>query len=291
MPLPSGFDREDKLLIIHADDVGMCHSVNEATFTGFQQGVVSSCSIMMPCPWVLEAAKFFRENPQYDHGIHSTLTSEWIFYRWGPVSSKNEVPSLLDDQEYLWRNAEDAAKAPAEEVEVELRSQVKRAFDLDLKPSHLDTHMGTVYFRPDLLETYIKVALDSNLIPMLIRPTENALELAKEMGIVLSEGTISNILKSGLPMLDNFVGSTFGSDLQERIKWFRATLNEVKPGTITQVIVHLSLCSDEIKAIMPSYAERCLDYELVTSKEAIKIIDELGFTLVGWKDLRSAIRA
>ncbi len=291
MPLTGGFDRNDKLLIIHADDVGMCHAENKATFLGFQNGVVSSCSLMIPCPWILEAVEFFKENPDYDYGIHSTLTSEWRLYRWGPVSSTSEVPTLLDEQGYLHKEAKDAAKASRKEVEAELRAQVKKAFDLGLQPSHLDTHMGTVFFRPDLLETYVKVALDNGLIPMLIKPTESAFEVAKQMGITISEDLVSRILKSGTPMLDNFIGITFGSDLQERIKWFRHVLKDIKPGTLTQIIVHLGLPEEEMKAIIPSHGvtsnvDRYLDYQLVTSKEARQIVEELGFTLVGWRNLR-----
>jgi len=291
MPLTGGFDRNDKLLIIHADDVGMCHTENKATFLGFQNGVVSSCSLMMPCPWILEAAEFFKENPGYDHGVHSTLTSEWRLYRWGPVSSKSEVPSLLDEQGYLHKEAKDAAKASREEVEAELRAQVKKAFNLGLRPSHLDTHMGTVFFRPDLLETYVKVALDNGLTPMLIKPTDSAFEVAKQMGITISEDLVSRILKSETPMLDNFIGMTFGSDLQERIKWFKNVLKDVKSGTLTQIIVHLGLPDEEMKAIIPSqgvtsHIDRYLDYQLVTSREAREIVETLGFTLVGWKDLK-----
>lgn len=283
--------REDKLLIIHADDVGMCHSENMATFLGFQKGIVSSCSLMMPCSWIPEAVEFFKENPNYDHGVHSTLTSEWRLYRWGPVSSKSEVPTLLDEQGYLHREAKDAAQASREDVEAELRAQVRRALELGLRPSHLDTHMGTVFFRPDLLETYIKVALDNGLVPMLIKPTDETLEVAKKMGVTISEDLVSMSSKSKTPMLDNFIGLTFGSDLQERIKWFRNALREIRPGTITQMIVHLGLPEEEMKAIIPAHGvtghiDRYLDYQLVTSKEALQIVEELGFTLVGWKDLK-----
>jgi len=293
MPLTGGFDRNDKLLIIHADDVGMCHTENKATFLGFQNGVVSSCSLMMPCPWILEAAEFLKENPDYDYGVHSTLTSEWRLYRWGPVSPKSKVSTLLDEQGYLHREAKDAAKASREEVEAELRAQVERAFELGLHPSHLDTHMGPVFFKPDLLETYVRVALDNSLIPMLIKPTDSAFKVAERMGIVISEDLVSRILKAETPMLDNFIGMTFGSDLQERIKWFRNVLKDIGPGTLTQIIVHLGLPDEEMKAIIPSqgvtsHRDRYLDYQLVTSREAKGIVETLGFTLVGWKDLKEA---
>lgn len=285
MVLMDNFDPKDKLLIIHADDVGMCHSENTATFLGFKEGIVSSCSIMMPCPWVLEAVEFFKNNPHYDYGVHSTLTSEWKLYRWGPLSLRSGESTLIDNQGYFYKDAFDAAKASKNDVDAELEAQVKRIFKFGLKPSHLDTHMGVVLLRPDFLETYLRTALNNDLIPMLTKPIMEALEEAVENSEISKE-IVEKVLESGIPVLDNLFDSTFGSDLHERIAWFRNTLKNIEPGTLTQLIVHLGLSDEEMKAITPSYMERVLDYQLVTSKEAVKIVEELGFTLIGWRDLK-----
>jgi len=282
-----GFDPREKLLIIHADDVGMCHSANKATFEAFRKGILSSCSLMIPCPWILEAAEFFKENPGYDHGIHSTLTSEWRFYRWGPVAPKNLVPSLLDDQGYLWRRASDAARARVEEVELELKAQVKRSFELGFKPSHLDTHMGTVYQRPALLRTYMKVAVEHGLRPMLVKPSAEIVRRALEEGVVLPDGLVKEMEALGTPMLDELYTEIPGDDFQERIRGFRAILARLRPGTVNQVIVHLGLDDEELRAAIRGkhYIKRYLDYRLVTSPEAAKLVEEYGVTLIGWKDL------
>ncbi|MGB9758441.1 MAG: polysaccharide deacetylase family protein [Thermoproteota archaeon] len=288
--MTQSFDKNEKLLIIHADDVGMCHSENRATFEAFENGIVSSCSIMMPCPWLLEAVDFFRRNPKYDYGVHSTLTSEWKFYRWSSVSSKDKVTSLLDEEGYLWRSAEAAARAKVEEIKNELETQVKRSFNLGLRPSHLDTHMGVVYLKPEILESYIKVALNNNLIPMLVKPSSEVIARAKEAGLAVQE-IVKIITSSNLPLLDNLITGTEGSNLQERLRWFRSVLSKIKPGTINQIIVHLGLDDEELKAITPSYMERYLDYKLVTSDEAKKLVEEYKITLVGWKDLSSYFKA
>ena len=145
----------EKLLIIHADDVGMCHSVNEATILALEGGIVTSGSIMVPCPWFLEIAEYCRENPEADLGIHITLTSEWKHYRWRPVSSINKVPGLIDEEGYLWHSEKDVAKhASPAEVEIEIRAQVQRAIDFGIKPTHIDTHMGTVYETPEFFAAY-----------------------------------------------------------------------------------------------------------------------------------------
>src|SRR5215216_5920765 len=123
-----GYPRDAKLLIVHADDLGMAHSVNAATMKAFETGLVNSGSIMVPCPWLPEIAAYARANPQADLGLHLTLTSEWTSFRWGPVTSKDRVSSLLDKNGYFHLlETEAASHADPKEVELEIRAQIERA--------------------------------------------------------------------------------------------------------------------------------------------------------------------
>src|SRR6185369_5472 len=159
-----GFPKDAKLLIVHADDLGMAHSVNVATMKAFEIGLINSGSIMVPCPWLSEIAAYARTNPQADLGLHLTLTSEWTSLRWGPVSSRDRVSSLLDKDGYFYLTETDAAaKADPKQVELEITAQIERARALGIQPTHLDSHMGTLYQNKALFEMFLRVARSQKL--------------------------------------------------------------------------------------------------------------------------------
>src|SRR5215470_4999524 len=159
-----GYPRDAKLLIVHADDLGMAHSVDAATIKAFESGLVNSGSIMVPCPWLSEIAAYARANPQADLGLHLTLTSEWTNLRWGPVSPGDRVSSLLDKDGYFYLTEVDAAAhADPKQVEMEIMAQIEKARALGIQPTHLDSHMGTLYQNKALFEVFLRVARNQKL--------------------------------------------------------------------------------------------------------------------------------
>src|SRR6201981_3985119 len=150
-----GYPANARLLILHADDYGMNHSVNRATSEALEKHWITSASILVPCPWFLEAANFAKAHPDADLGIHQALNSEWTQFRWGPVSSRDKVPSLLDDQNYLPLDTPDVVKnAKPAEVEAELRAQIERAQKFGVHVTHLDTHMGGLFQTPAFFSVF-----------------------------------------------------------------------------------------------------------------------------------------
>src|SRR2546429_1056435 len=159
-----GYPPDAKLLIVHADDLGMAHSVNRASIKALETGLVSSASIMVPCPWLPEIAAYAINHPEADLGLHLTLTSEWSAYRWGPVLGKERVPSLLDSSGYLFSvEREAAAHMDIQEAEAEIRAQIARARGFGIQPTHLDSHMGTLYQSKALFEMLVRVARENRL--------------------------------------------------------------------------------------------------------------------------------
>src|SRR6266480_2402145 len=154
-----GFPRDAKLLIVHADDVGMTHSVNVATIKALETGAVNSASIMVPCPWFPEIVDYAKSHPAFDIGLHLTLTSERVYYRWGPVASKHKVPSLVDENGYFHHDWTPSTKINPKEVELELRAQIDRAYAMGVRPTHLDSHQYRLYENgKDLMEVILRLA-------------------------------------------------------------------------------------------------------------------------------------
>ena len=264
----------------------MSHDSNLGAIEAMEKGVATSASVMFPCPWVVEIARYAKQHPNADIGIHSTFTSEWDIYRWGPVAGKKATPGLVDDEGCLWRSAREVvAHATPDEVETELRAQLDRCITLGVKPTHIDTHMGTVYDSPAFLERYIKVAAE-NHIPVMA-PGGHAYFLSKESpemapGIrQLGE----KVWALGLPVLDDLhtgYGCNSPADKKAQILDF---LHTVKPG-VTQFIVHCTRPSEMFKNISGSGSMRLAELEALTSPEVKKAIEDEKIILTTWRELK-----
>src|SRR3954471_13695597 len=159
-----GYPADAKLLILHGDDLGVAHSVNAASLDALARGAITSASIMMPTPWVTEVAAWAKAHPDADLGLHLTLTAEWETYRWGSVAASDQVPSLLNPDGTMPNDVPPfIARAKPQEVERELRAQVERALALGIHPTHLDSHMGTLFASADLVAAYRKIAHEYHL--------------------------------------------------------------------------------------------------------------------------------
>ena len=141
-----GYPKNAKVLILHIDDVGMSFDSNKGAIEAMENGVATSLSMMMPCPWIPGFFKYLKTHPNVDAGLHLTLTSEWDNYRWGPLSGKPKVPGLVDTEGAMWDNVAGTVKnATPDEIEIEIRAQLERSRAMGWEPTHLDSHMGTLF--------------------------------------------------------------------------------------------------------------------------------------------------
>jgi len=275
-----------KSLIVHADDAGMCHSVNAATMEAMTQGSVSSASIMMPCPWVLEMAEWARSHKELDLGLHLTLTSEWKHYRWRPVAAPDRVKGLLDPEGYMWRSEMDTARhASAAEVEIELRAQIDRAKQLGIAFTHLDTHMGTLYTRVDYFDVYANLAREAGVPCMIPRPSE---ELRARATPITEEMLLAKE-KAGVPLLDWLVTGVAGRTPAERRESYLKLISTLRPG-VTKLIVHLAKDDTEIRSTTGNWEQRWADFFFWNSSEAKQALTAAGVRLFTYRELARAGR-
>ena len=277
-----GYPRDSKLLIVHADDLAVAHSEDTASFDALDKHAATSASIMVPCPWLTEVADYAKAHPDADLGLHLTLTSEWSTYRWGPVSSKNQVPSLIDSNGYLWPDTEPGKQhIKNDEAEREIRAQIEKAISMGIHPTHVDSHMGMLFARPDLFAVYVKVAREYKLPFLAFLGTDTPKELAS----LLSP---NDVLINGIVIANPQIPAAGWKG------FYLDAIKNLKPG-ITEFIVHLGYDDSELQAVSvnhPDYgaAWRQRDYNVITSPEFKKAIEDNNVILVHWSDLKKLLQ-
>jgi chitin disaccharide deacetylase len=276
-----GYPADSKLLIVHADDLAIAHSEDAASLDALEKNAVTSASIIVPGPWLTEVAAYAKAHPDADLGLHLALTSEWRTYRWGPVESKDKVPSLFDPSGYLWPETLPAVQnIKPEEVEREIRAQIERAIAMGIHPTHLDSHMGVLFAKPELFSVYVKLAHEYKL-PFLAVRIPNA---SPQLLSVLSEKDV---------ILDAVVIANPTVHVNEWRDFYVNAIKNLKPG-LTEIIVHLGHDDAELQAVTvdhPDYgsAWRQRDYDAVTSPGFKKALEENHVILVKWKDLKKLV--
>ena len=280
-----GWKSNDVVVILHVDDVGMSHSSNLGAIEATGKGVATSCSVMMPCSWVPEIARYLKAHPEVDSGLHLSLTSEWQLYRWGPLAGKSQVPGLVDDEGCLWHGVEQvAAHATPGEIAREIRAQIERAEKLGIPITHLDSHMGTLFARPDYFEQFAKIGIEKG-IPILVvgGKMEHVSPEERAAGEMLRPW-VKKVWNAGLPVLDDlFTGFTsFKKD--EKVEKLLTLLQELKPG-VTEILFHASRPTDEFPLITGSSEARRADLEALTDARVQQRIQARGILLTTWREM------
>jgi hypothetical protein len=271
-----GYDKDTKMLIMHADDVGVAYSVNKATLEAFSDGAINSASIMVPCPWFKDIVASIQENPGYDFGLHLTITAEWDNFKWGGVLPSTEIPSLINSEGYFYASVEEVvANATPEDVEKEIRAQVQRAIDFGINPTHLDSHMGTLFNHPEYFKSYQKVGKEFG-IPVFI-----PLSFISQLSELIDDYFI--------PVNQTYMaGPEIAAD-----NWnvfYTEVIGNLEPG-LSEIIVHLAYDDDEMSAVAvnhPDYgaAWRQRDLDYVMSDEFRSALKDNNIQLVTFGQLQ-----
>jgi len=267
-----GFPVDARLLIINADDFGMCHAINEAIFRALKEGVLRSTTLMVPCPWALHAMHFLADHPEIPFGVHLTVISDWVDYRWGPVTPRTKVPSLIDKAGYFYNfehMPEFLAQVSLDQLEMEFRTQIEAVLAAGLQPTHLDWHSLRIGGRADIFDVMLR--------------------LAREYGLALrvaGRSWIENVQSKSLPSNDYDFLDSYLLDPVDKSAGYEQLLRELPVG-LSEWAVHPGLDNSELLAIeADSKHVRQRDYDFLMSQAAQDIVHEEGIILLDYRALQ-----
>ncbi len=266
-----GYQSDARLLIINADDFGMCHAIDQGVMQSIRAGVVKSCSLMVPCPWALHAMHLLADNPDIPFGVHLTAVSEAVYYRWGPLTPAEKVPSLVDEAGYFYseeRIEEFLAQVTLSELELEFRTQIEAVFAANLSPTHVDSHCGIHSRRADIFDM--------------------ATGLAREYGLTMrvSEKTfIDKLQQQGYATQDHEILDSYRLETGDKPEIYFKMLRQLPPG-LTEWAIHPALVTPELQAISSSWPVREADFNFATSPVTKRIIEEEGIILLDYEPIQ-----
>jgi len=279
-----GYPHDAKLLIVHADDLGVTHSVNAASIQALESGGINSASLMVPCPWFLEIADYAKTHPDADFGLHLTLTSERVYYRWGPAAPRDQVQSLVDANGYFHHDWSPETRIDPKDVETEIRAQIERALLMGVKPTHLDSHQNRLFqTNKDLFEALLRVAHEKNL-PVLVPRNWFADYPYLEKSLGPADVVIDRVIT-----IDPGVPAT---------KWaefYRNAIQRLEPG-VTEFVIHLAYADAEMKAATRERdtwgAEwRQRDFDFFANPEFRKLLRDNKIHLITWRQIVRTMNA
>ncbi len=280
-----GFAKNTKLLIIHADDAGLSHSQNRAIIQCLKMEIVNSYSIMAPCPWYYEIAVFAKNHPEYDYGVHLTLTCEWSRYKFGPISPVSEVPSLVDENGYFYKTREELKKnAKAEHVVKELDAQVQKVLKFGLKPSHIDAHMYSVGANQHFFEVYRALGVKYKL-PILVNE-----QLIKMTGLNPETTIKKKDLVTQKVLIGNFDMFSTG-----KLSEYYAQVSENLVLGLNVLLIHPAFNDNEMQGITvdhPNFGAewRQTDTDFFANSKNKKLLEVEDIRMITWENLRPILK-
>lgn len=276
-----GYSKDTKLLIIHSDDLGVSHSENEASTLAMEKGSVSSASIMVPTPWFSEIAAYAAAHPKSDFGLHLTLTSEWKYYKWGPLA--DNVPGLINKEGFFYLSVDSVyASAKIEEVEKELRAQIEKAKLFGIDVTHFDSHMGTLFGRPEYVKLLVKLGREYRVPVMLVKTGPNLV-----FNVPFSDLTDKDIFVDAIHTAspDNFKNGMAA--------YYTGVINSMKPG-LNIFIIHTAYDDKEMQAVTVDHPDwgaawRQADYNFFSSEECKNLLKAQNIKVITWKEIRDKL--
>ena len=280
-----GFPKGSRVVILHADDIGMCQEANQSAESYLLNNQIQSAAVMVPCQWFNDFSEWSIKHASFDVGLHLTLTAEWKTYRWGPISNVRDVPGLIDDDGYFYHEVPGVVMhASAEEVETEIRAQIDRAIESGMTPDHIDTHMGTLYGSAKYAKAFFKVAMEYNIPANVINFTPEIVKKFRKQGYPISDEMVSYGQDYTLPKLDDFYSVPTGKSYNDKKNNFYQLIQSLKPG-LSEIIFHPSVETEGLKKITNSWQQRVWEAKMFSDPDIIQFMEDEGIVFTNWKEI------
>ena len=286
-----GYAETDRLVILHADDIGMCQASVQAFEELWDFGTVSAGAVMVPCPWFPAVAEMCKRKKDVDMGVHATLNSEWTAYRWGPISTSDPATGLLDQDGYFhqWHPAVYENANPAA-VAIELNAQVDRALSAGIDVTHIDSHMGTI-LHPNFVQPYLEAGTSRkipNMLPFMDGAEESMIPFSS-LALANYAELVKLYANQGYPLIDRIVSMPLDHD-EDHFGVAKKIFMEL-PAGITHFLFHPSIESPELKAACPDWRARVANFKTFMRPEFKTLLGSVGIHVIGYRALRDAVRA
>lgn len=279
-----GYPADKKIVILHAHEMGMCQATNAAAEQLQASGLMHSTSAMAPCPWFSDYATTVSEQ-QADVGLELTLNSEWTNYRWQPMALDGKVTSLVDSRGYLWSTSvQTMVNGSTADVEHEMFVQIVRAQLAGVRPTHLTTHLGTLFTRLDFAKIYLRMAREHWIPAVVVELTPEHVENFQRMGFPIPPELVGLIAEYPLPKVDELVFIPRAESYEEKKQAFMGLIEGLKPG-LTQVAFHPAVESEEIKRIAPDWQEKVWEAQLFQDQEVRDLLESDPVILTTWREI------
>jgi len=280
-----GFPADKSVVILHAHEIGIAHATNAAAEKLHASDSKHSSSVTVPAPWFLDFAAWSGKHPHADVGIALTVNSELANHRWQPISPHSRVTSLVDNEGYFWPSTtQTMVNASAAEVEQELHSQIQRALRAGLKPTHLTTHLGTLFMRLDFTEVYLRLARQYWIPAVVIELTPEHVERFQLMGYPIPAELIGLLENYPLPKVDDLQFIQPAESYEELRSSFVELIQGLSPGLI-QVSFHPAIESDELKRVTPDWQQRVWSMQLMQDPEIRSLLTGDQVILTNWREV------
>lgn len=287
-----GFSSKDKVIIIHADDVGINHSSIDAYEELMDFGTISCGSAMVPTSWFPEVVKRYKEHPEWDLGLHLAFNGEYETYKWRPLSTSDAASGFIDENGYFIQDKATVQKtADPYFIKEEIKAQIDLSLSLGLHPTHVDSHTGTL-FNKKYIDSYAEIYDEYGIYPVLFKADENnplidSLTQGGQFGI----DKINELERRQFPLLDGITGVPVEHtyELEDRLELTKNILSSIESGKLVHFAFHPIKDSDETHALNRYVGGRVGDYEVFRTKKLKTYLQQEGFNLIGYKEVNDAI--